>query len=78
MSDAAIPSLPVESVKTQKAPATASNMAQAIPVKAPPRELEREPLVGNQRSPGWISDAIAGVAEGKTPRLVVDGFHSRA
>src|SRR5580698_4172154 len=38
-----------------------------IPVKAPPRELEREPLVRHQRSPGWISDAIAGVAEGKTP-----------
>jgi Ni/Fe-hydrogenase subunit HybB-like protein len=39
-----------------------------IKVQAPPRELEREPLVSNLRSPGWISDAIAGVAEGKTPR----------
>ena len=39
-----------------------------IPVKGPPVELAREPLVQNQRSPGWISDAIAGVAEGKTPR----------
>ena len=25
------------------------------------------PLVANNRSIGWISDAIAGVAEGKTP-----------
>jgi Ni/Fe-hydrogenase subunit HybB-like protein len=32
-----------------------------------PRELEREPLVANKRSIGWISDAIAGVAEAKTP-----------
>jgi Ni/Fe-hydrogenase subunit HybB-like protein len=38
-----------------------------IVVQAPPRELERVPLVSNQRSPGWLSDAIAGVAEGKTP-----------
>jgi Ni/Fe-hydrogenase subunit HybB-like protein len=36
-------------------------------VKAPPPELQRVPLVSNQRSIGWISDAIAGVAEGKTP-----------
>jgi Ni/Fe-hydrogenase subunit HybB-like protein len=42
-------------------------MVSGITVQPPPRELEREPLVGNQRSPGWISDAIAGVAEGKTP-----------
>ncbi len=34
---------------------------------APPRELEREPLVQNQRSFGWISDKIAGIAEGRTP-----------
>ncbi len=39
-----------------------------IQVKAPPAELEREPLVSNQRSPGWISDRIAGVIECKTPR----------
>src|SRR5690349_24381512 len=38
-----------------------------IPLRPPPVELEREPLVQNQRTPGWISDAIAGVAEGKTP-----------
>ena len=32
-----------------------------------PRELERQPLVRNQRSLGWISDQIAGIVEGKTP-----------
>src|SRR5258707_11772842 len=46
----------------------AANQVAGIVVKAPPRELEREPMVRNQRSIGWISDAIAGVAEGKTPR----------
>ena len=35
-----------------------------------PKELEREPLVLNQRSLGWLSDQIAGVAEGKTPTPV--------
>ena len=34
----------------------------------PPAELERPPLVANQRGFAWISDRIAGVAEGKTPR----------
>ena len=38
-----------------------------VPVAAAPMELEREPLVANRRSVGWISDQIAGVAEGKTP-----------
>ena len=33
----------------------------------PPAELERKPLVENLHSFGWISDRIAGVAEGKTP-----------
>ncbi|MBI3192092.1 MAG: polysulfide reductase NrfD, partial [Pedosphaera parvula] len=33
----------------------------------PPAELTRIPLVAHQRSPGWVSDAIAGVVEGKTP-----------
>ena len=32
-----------------------------------PAELERKPLVLNRRPFGWISDHIAGVAEGKTP-----------
>jgi Ni/Fe-hydrogenase subunit HybB-like protein len=38
-----------------------------LKVQAPPAELEREPLVANQRSPGWISDAIAGIVERKAP-----------
>jgi molybdopterin-containing oxidoreductase family membrane subunit len=45
-------------------------MAEAVTdlkLKAPPAELERVPLVANQRSTGWISDRIAGIAEGKTP-----------
>ena len=33
----------------------------------PPPELERVPLIANQRAPGWISDKIAGIVEGKTP-----------
>ncbi len=37
----------------------------AVPI--PPRELQREPLVLNKRPLGWISDQIAGIAEGKTP-----------
>jgi molybdopterin-containing oxidoreductase family membrane subunit len=45
---------------------TASNSLPVVPET--PRELEREPLVHNQRSLGWISDHIAGVAEGKTPK----------
>jgi len=36
-------------------------------VHRPPAELERQPLVLNRRPFGWISDHIAGVAEGKTP-----------
>ena len=39
-----------------------------VEIKAPPAGLERAPLVLNQRGLGWISDAIAGVAESKTPR----------
>jgi Ni/Fe-hydrogenase subunit HybB-like protein len=38
-----------------------------IKAQAPPAELERVPLVAHQRSPGWISDRIAGVIEGPTP-----------
>jgi molybdopterin-containing oxidoreductase family membrane subunit len=33
-----------------------------------PKELVREPLVANQRSPGWLSDQISAIIEGKTPR----------
>ena len=47
-------------------------MADAISKDLPvipsvPKELVREPLVLNQRPLGWISDQIAGIAEGKTP-----------
>ncbi len=45
-------------------------MAEAIDhlrIVPPPRELERVPLVANQRGLGWLSDAIAGIAERKTP-----------
>src|SRR5882672_8134723 len=53
--------------KTLIAPSAPQQVA-GIVVKAPPAELEREPMVANQRSIAWISDAIAGVAEGKTPK----------
>ncbi len=39
-----------------------------LKVLAPPPELERVPLVAHQRSFGWISDQVAGIIEGKTPR----------
>ncbi len=41
-------------------------MSHVIPAPVP-KELERIPLVANNRSLGWITDKIAGVAEGKTP-----------
>ncbi len=44
-----------------------SESATTLRVQPPPAELERIPLVAHQRSIGWISDAVAGVAEGKTP-----------
>jgi molybdopterin-containing oxidoreductase family membrane subunit len=47
----------------------ADAIIQSIPsIPATPKELERPPLVLNQRPLGWISDHIAGVAEGKTPK----------
>ena len=36
-------------------------------IPATPKELVRQPLVLNQRPMGWLSDKIAGVAEGRTP-----------
>ncbi len=45
--------------------ATADRMA--VKVAAPPAELEREPLVLKHRSLAWVSDTVAGIAEGKTP-----------
>ena len=47
--------------------ATAGNHA-TVDAPAPPKELEREPLVANNRSLGWISDKVAGVAEGVESR----------
>jgi molybdopterin-containing oxidoreductase family membrane subunit len=44
-----------------------STTTSAIQVSGPPAELERIPLVSNQRSPGWITDKVAGIIEGKTP-----------
>ena len=47
------------------APQVNSLLAQA---PEPPPELERKPLVQNLHGFAWISDKIAGVAEGKTPQ----------
>ncbi|MEW6305356.1 MAG: NrfD/PsrC family molybdoenzyme membrane anchor subunit [Verrucomicrobiota bacterium] len=44
-----------------------SAIPAAIKVQAPPIELEREALVENQRSIGWISDRVAAIVEGKAP-----------
>ena len=38
-----------------------------VSIAPAPRELEREPLVSNNRSLGWLSDRISGIVEGKTP-----------
>ena len=40
----------------------------SVTIAPPPAELEREPLVANQRSIGWLSDTVANVIEDKTPR----------
>lgn len=42
--------------------------ANDFQIVAPPPELARVPLVANQRGLGWLSDAVAGLTEGKTPR----------
>src|SRR3954451_7528186 len=43
-------------------------MIKSVPtIPITPKELERQPLVSNQRSMAWISDQVAGVIEGKTP-----------
>jgi len=47
----------------------AETLVREVPViPHTPPELERQPLILNQRPFGWLSDHIAGVAEGKTPR----------
>jgi len=40
----------------------------SVKLQPPPPELARVPLIANRRPVGWISDAIAGIAEGKTPK----------
>ena len=44
-----------------------STVPSSIKVSPPPVELERAPLVENNRSLGWISDTVANVIEQKTP-----------
>ncbi|MBM3835185.1 MAG: hydrogenase [Verrucomicrobia bacterium] len=39
----------------------------SVKIQPPPAELERQPLVLNKRGLGWLSDKVAGVAEGKAP-----------
>ena len=47
----------------------AEQLVRSVPIiPHTPAELERQPLILNQRPFGWLSDHIAGVAEGKTPR----------
>lgn len=40
----------------------------SVKIAPPPAELEREPLVLQNRSVGWISDHIAGICEGPAPK----------
>jgi len=42
--------------------------ATQIQVPVPPKELERIPLVQNNRSFGWISDRVSAITEGKAPK----------
>jgi Ni/Fe-hydrogenase subunit HybB-like protein len=43
----------------------ATTTLQVPPV---PPELVRLPLINNNRTPGWISDQVAAIVEGKTPK----------
>jgi hypothetical protein len=40
----------------------------SVKIAPPPAELERQPLVLQNRSIGWISDHIAGICEGPAPK----------
>jgi Ni/Fe-hydrogenase subunit HybB-like protein len=42
--------------------------ATTLQVPPVPPELARLPLVTNNRTPGWISDQVAAIVEGKTPK----------
>jgi len=44
---------------------TANTIPSTVP--QPPPELQRVPLVANNRSFGWISNQVAGLCEGKAP-----------
>jgi Ni/Fe-hydrogenase subunit HybB-like protein len=44
-----------------------AHVDKSVSLHAPPPELQKEPLILNNRGIGWISDQIAGVAEGKLP-----------
>jgi molybdopterin-containing oxidoreductase family membrane subunit len=44
-----------------------ANGAATMKIQGPPAELEREPLVTNNRSLGWLSDQVSAIIEGKTP-----------
>src|SRR5688500_11284043 len=46
----------------------AANVANRPVLAAPPRELERIPLVDNNRNIGWISDTISRFVEDKVPK----------
>jgi molybdopterin-containing oxidoreductase family membrane subunit len=40
---------------------------ESLNIPEPPAELNREPLVANQRGLGWISDRVASLTEGRPP-----------
>ena len=45
-----------------------SEAVTQIQVPIPPPELERIPLVQNNRSFGWISDRVSAITEGRAPK----------
>jgi len=48
--------------------ASAARHTPTLTLAPPPPELVRIPLVQNNHGPGWLSDTIAGIIEGKTPK----------
>ena len=46
----------------------ATSLTPQATVPSVPKELERPPLVTNNRSIGWLSDRISSIAEGPTPK----------
>lgn len=45
-----------------------TEVARELSLPLPPPGLARVPLVENGRSPGWISDRVSALVEGRTPR----------